>query len=75
MSESKAEYAARLKTMHFAGKARPRAKTIDGVERRPSLDEQGRVGVVHDHVLGTETVDAHAFIHDPVKVLPKVEHP
>jgi hypothetical protein len=71
--QSKAEYVAKLNSLRFGAGAKPQIKVVDGVERRSTIDENGKVGTIHTHKMGTEIVGAHAFIHEPVKVLPKSE--
>jgi hypothetical protein len=70
---SDADFVEKLRSLRFGTGVKDSIKTLDGVERRSTLDENGKVGTIHTHKLGTEIVGAHAFIHEPVKVLPKSE--
>jgi len=71
--QTKQEYRDKLNSLRFGAGAKEQIKVVDGVERRSTIDENGKVGTIHTHKLGTETVGAHAFIHKPIKVLPKSE--
>ena len=65
MSDPQA-FKAKLRDINFGAPRKPTRKVVDGVEHREVINEQtGRPGTIHSHHLGSETVDAQAFL-DPI---------